>query len=428
MWLNMLTASKITNIIKLCQGMEGIITRAAELDAHKDFINGRNGIIDLRTGEVRPHDPDMLFMHLSDGGYVPGSQAEPFEKALEAIPEEIREWYQIRAGQAATGHTPDDDSLILEKGEGENGKTVVMMALIRALGSYARYISHRVLTATSEQHPTELMDLRGLRLAVLEETPEEGRLDPHRLKMTIGTPQITARLMRRDDVTFETSHSLFITSNYWPLVDTTDHGTWRRLKGMDWPTRYLKPGEEARNDNEKPGDRTLKPRVKTDPNLPDAALTWIIEGAIKWYANDQVMPPDPPLIAEATQEWRRHCDTGYQFAVDCLVGDDNRFITDGVMADALNSFLISHGKKPWSNTTINTRLNSSLIAAGIHVDKTPTQSARVRANDTESSSMGADDFGRRPHPPGKMLRMWRGVRFKTETERNAGHLSAVRTG
>jgi putative DNA primase/helicase len=90
-----------------------------------------------------------------------------------------------------------------------------MAALLRALGTYGRPISHRVLLAQPGQHTTELTDLRGLRLAVLEETPEEGRLDTHQLKATIGTPQITARRIRKDDITFDTSHSLCLNTNVY---------------------------------------------------------------------------------------------------------------------------------------------------------------------------------------------------------------------
>jgi P4 family phage/plasmid primase-like protien len=429
MWLNLLSAGKVNAVIKLCRGMDGIITRVAEFDAHDDLANCANGILDLRTGEVTPHDPEMLFTHTAGGDYSPGAQAEPWTQALEAIPDEIREWYQIRMGQAFTGHTPDDDSLILEHGGGENGKTVVKMALLRALGSYARTISHRVLTATTEQHPTELMDLRGLRLAIMEETPEEGRLDPHRIKTTIGTEFITARLMRRDDVTFRTSHTLSITSNHWPMVDSTDHGTWRRLKGMEWPLTFLAPGVLPTRDAERPGDRTIKHRIRTDPDVPAAVLAWIVEGAKKWYALGQVMPEDPPFVKETTEVWRKSCDVCYQFAIDYLIEDSNAYITADVMARELNDFLVSQEKKKWSHQLINSRMASSLLAVGIRIEGTPRSPLKVRAGDTESKPGGGEEpvVGWR-HQPGKVLRMWRGVRFKTTAEQSGGHLSAVRTG
>jgi P4 family phage/plasmid primase-like protien len=420
-WLNLLSSGKINAVIKLCRGMEGIVTRVSELDAHPDLINCANGVLDLRTGQLSQPDPDLLFTHAAGGGYDPAVHSPLLEQALEAIPPGAREWYQIRLGQAATGHTPDDDSMLLEQGEGENGKTVVVLAAMRALGGYARMISHRVLTGSSDQHPTELMDLRGLRLAILEETPEEGRLDPHRIKTTIGTGHITARLMRKDDVTFETSHSLIVTSNYWPQVDTTDHGTWRKLKGMVWPVRYLPPGVAPTQDHERVGDRSIKSRVRTDPDLPTAMLTWIAEGARKWYANGQVAPEDPQLITDATEEWRKSCDVGYQFAADYLLAAPDHYITGTAMKAEFDAFLTSQGKKKWSSQLFNTRAASSMLAAGIRVDTNPRTPVPVGVL-IESLPGLPKGTGKSDPSPTRMARMWRGVRFRDEV---AGATGAV---
>ena len=83
----------------------------------------------------------------------------------------------------------------------------------------------RVLIANPSDHPTELMTLRGARFALIEETPEARHLSVKRLKDTVGTPTMTARLIGKNNVTWEATHSLFLTTNYTPRVDETDHGT-----------------------------------------------------------------------------------------------------------------------------------------------------------------------------------------------------------
>jgi putative DNA primase/helicase len=90
--------------------------------------------------------------------------------------------------------------------------------------------SDRILLANPDQHPTELMDLQGVRYAVAEETPEARRLAANRLKKTIGTPQITSRKVHKDEVTFDATHSFFLSTNFRPMVEETDLGTWRRLQ------------------------------------------------------------------------------------------------------------------------------------------------------------------------------------------------------
>ena len=69
-------------------------------------------------------------------------------------------------------------------------------------------VSHRALLGDASAHSTELADFQGLRLAVLEELPEGRQMNVTRLKQTVGTPQIKARHMRCDDVTFDATHTL----------------------------------------------------------------------------------------------------------------------------------------------------------------------------------------------------------------------------
>lgn len=446
MWLNLLSAGKISAITKLCRGMECVITRSTEFDAHPDLMNCMNGIVDLRTGELRESDPSMLMTHLAGGDYDPNATSPLWDKALEAVHPDCVEWLQTRVGQSATGHTPDDDVLIVAEGSGENGKSAVMAVFLRALGSYGRLISHRVLIAQPGQHPTELMDLRGLRFALLEETPEEGRLNTHQLKTTIGTPQITARKMRRDDVTFDTSHSLWVNTNFLPQVDTTDHGTWRRLKAMPWPFRFRKPGLPMESVNDRTGDLALKSKLKYDDGVPGAALAWIVKGAMRWYAAGMTSPADTSPVTAATSQWRQNSDIGYKFAAEGLVADPGYFISAEVMKAQFLDLLASEGKKPWSNQTINNRLPASMESAGIICDKTPQVTCKLseamqesRPPDEDRTRAQGNAHGYHGYPPssptcgkviievGRNYRVWRGVRFKTKEELRAGHLTMVRT-
>jgi len=433
-WLNLLAAGKVAAVTRLCQGMDGILTRSSEFDSHPDLLNCRNCVVDLRDKSTRPHDPDLLITHLAGGDYDPTVISETWNRALDAVHPHVAEWFQMRMGQAATGYTPDDDALILGDGSGENGKTAVTIGIRRALGSYGKLISHRVLIAQPGQHPTELMDLRGLRFALLEETPEEGRLNTHQLKMTIGTPQITARRMRRDDITFDTTHSLLVNTNHRPIIDATDHGTWRRLKAMPWPYTFRSPGQLCDGDNDKPGDPTLKPRLETEPQVPTAVLTYVVDGAARWYAQDRISGPDPQLVLEATAEWRRTSDVGLRFAKEHLTAADTEYITPEVLRSEFNAYLGSQGKHPWTATTINERFPASLTAAGIPVRATPRRPTMLTSEHTESRPTPSPppdgvDFPRVPKlrevrgetspAKGKTVRAWMGVRFQTHEERES---------
>jgi P4 family phage/plasmid primase-like protien len=443
-WLNLLAAARIAAVTRICQGMDGVLTRSAEFDSHPDLLNARNCVVDLRDKSTRPHDPGLLITHLAGGNYDPTVTSETWKRALDAVHPDVAAWFQMRMGQGATGHTPDDDALILGDGAGENGKSAVSGAIRRALGSYARLISHRVLIAQPGQHPTELMDLRGLRFALLEETPEEGRLNTHQLKMTIGTPQITARRMRRDDVTFDTTHTLVVHTNHRPVVDTTDHGTWRRLKAMPWPFTFRKPGEPCGGPDDKPGDPTIKPRLETETDVPTAVLTWLVDGAATWYAQNRISGPDPRMVREATSEWRRTSDVGLRFAAEHLTPDPRCYIPASTLRAEFNAYLGSQGKHPWTATTINERFPASLAAAGIPIWASPRKTTTITTELTEShppplppqdginlkevTSLHDRRDGGAPPPESRPARVWAGVRFMTHAEMAAPDKADEGTG
>lgn len=426
MWQNLLSNAKITSLTSLCMGMDGILTRGSELDAHPDLLNCTNGVVDLRTGVLGPHDPDLLLTHMAGGAYDPTATHSRWAQALQAVPEDTVGWLQVRLGQTITGYTPEDDSLVIAAGGGENGKSAIMLAIQRAAGTYGRLISHRVLLGETGQHPTELMDLRGLRFALLEETPEEGHLDTHALKTTIGTPQITARHMRKDTVTFDATHSLWVNTNYLPQVDTTDHGTWRRLKVCPFPYRFLKPGVEATEPDDRPGDLTLKPALKQDDGIPEAVIAWLVVGAMAWYRNQRRTLEDPQRVTTAIEQWRASSDVAYLFATEHLIRDPGWYITGDEMRKAFGEFLEEQGKRPWSSKTLNTRLPDAMTAAGCQADTDASQSTRIKAQEQASErEKPAIQWAGPVHPSaptlreGQKARIWRGVRFATTEERHA---------
>jgi putative DNA primase/helicase len=226
-------------------------------------LNAPNGVVDLQTGELLPHDPALKMTKIAGADYIPGFTHPDWERALEAIPEDVRLWHQERLGQAVTGYMTPDDLLVVCHGGGENGKSTVNEATGRAAGSYFLMASDRLLLASPDQHPTELMDLLGVRYAVAEETPEARRLAVNRLKKTIGTPRITARKVHKDSVTFDATHSFFLSTNYRPMIEETDHGTWRRLALVSFPYTFRKRHQSLIGPNDRRGDPTLRVRVTT---------------------------------------------------------------------------------------------------------------------------------------------------------------------
>ncbi|MEP6762165.1 MAG: phage/plasmid primase, P4 family, partial [Sporichthyaceae bacterium] len=404
-WRATLNKGRITSITSLTQGIAGIITDPADLDRHPDLLNAGDGAVDLRTGALGPHDPDLLLTKHTTVDYDPGARHDDWAAALRAVPADVLDWVQVRYGQAATGHMTPDDVMVVQHGGGENGKTTFAAGIRGALGDYYVEISHRALLGDPSQHPTELMSFRGARVALLEELPEERRMNVTRLKSVVGTPHMKARLIRHDEVEFAATHSLFLNTNHLPVVDETDHGTWRRLARLRFPYKFRKPGETPAAPLDRAGDPNLRQRIQEGRHgQREAALAWLVAGAVRWYAADRIMPAHPDRIADDTKEWRGKTDLLLAYADDRLIFDlDAHAMVTELLGD-FNTWLKAHGHREWSDKTLTSRLEEHDEFAAHDVEK-----RTIRGNDRLSRPTFWDDV--RTEPPG-MYKAWLGLRFR----------------
>jgi len=352
-WRKQATASRIFAVTRLARGIR--YTDPAAFDTHPDLLNVPNGVLSLRTLELAGHDRDYLFTQVAGAAWVPGARHPDIDKALEAIPADVRAYAQLRYGQGITGHKPPDDVISVQYAPGENGKTTIMTAIKKAAGDYCAVLPSHLLLADPGAHTTDLMTLRGVRLGIIEELPEERVLSVMRIKITTA-PVITARLIRKDNVTFANVCSPFVSTNYRPQVRETDHGTWRRLEGLiPYPFTFRKPHERLRDENDRPGDPGLRQRVETDPDggRAVAMLAWLAYGAWRWYQGEpgrepMTMGAVPQRVLAEAAEWRESCDLLHGWLAEAMEWDRDRHAPSSDVLACFNDWARSRGHERWS--------------------------------------------------------------------------------
>lgn len=352
-WRKVLASSRLKALASLARGP--LTIEADEFDAHPDLLNCPNGVVDLRTGELLEQDPSYLFTKVAGAAYHPGADSADFRQALRALPDELHDWYQVRVGQSFTGYMTPDDVMLVQQGGGENGKSTLGSLVRRTAGTFAVRVTHRVLMGNPSEHPTELMDFRGARYAIVEETPEARHLDVQKVKDIVGTPDMKGRRMRQDFVSFQATHALFINTNHIPLVTETDHAAWRRLLLVKFPYTYRRRAEDVTGPYDRLGDPGLRERCQSEESVARACLAWAVQGAVRWYQLDRVMPEPPVGVALDTAAWRREGDLIHQFADERLqFRPDGEAGTQDVF-QAFSTWLASRGHKPWSQKLFHSR-------------------------------------------------------------------------
>lgn len=382
-----------------------------EFDANPDVINTPSGIVDLRTGEVRPGRPEDYCRKVTAASYEPGFTHGDIEQAMQAVPDGTREWFQRFLGQAMTGYANREDQMAIFNGEGQNGKSAIVLAVKAALGSYFTMVSDQALMG-GNVHPTALMAFYGARIAVLEETEEAYRMNMQRVKKIVGSDGgITARYMNKDEITYQPTHTLIINTNHLPMIEDNGGATWRRLLAVPFPYKYLKPHEEVTESYHRKGDLGLKARL-TRPAQAKAMLAWMVEGAKRWYAGGEVMGELPQEVASLTDSWHQESDQVAAFLADggaYLVPTAHVSAQD--LLTAVNTWLKSNGHNPWSARTLAKRLESSVILDGRVTSKRLRPGAPGFSLHPRNNTFGFDAPGFARSVPEKQYSAWLGLSF-----------------
>jgi len=350
------SASRIGRIMNAWQHTSGVIRRAELMDSYPELLNTPTGVVNLRTGEITAHDPTLFITKITRGNYVPGFEHPDWTAAQVSLDAVVVDYLQLRYGQAATGYTPESDDMLMFTGQGSNGKSLMTTdGALRSLGDYGTLASPNLISikgdsAGSAASP-ERAALHGQRFVLIEELPEGRSLNVAEIKRIIGTSKITARFLYQNDFSFDSSHTVFVTSNYLPTVNETDDGTWRRLCRIDFPYRFV---DDPKMPNERVGDLRLKGRLKEGKTgQHDAIVTWIVEGARRYLAHPSLimMNNRPHVIAEAVEDWRGMADRILAYIREHLVEDDNKCVAKSDLYADFSQWLATGGYGRWSQTT-----------------------------------------------------------------------------
>lgn len=285
----------------------GIITEAAalpefaveveELDADPYLLNVDNGTIDLRTMELRAHDPADRCTKITAGAWRPDSTGPTWERFMtEVMPDkDTRDFLARYVGQALVGAVTEHKLAILT-GTGGNGKGVWYGAVDFALGDYAITPQPDMLLARRSDSAFDgSVELRGARWAVFSEVDPGRALAPATLKRLTGGDKITGRQLYRNNISFVPSHTLAMVANHLPDVPDMSRGMWRRLLVV--PFEQEVPEERI--------DEQLPNKLQAEA---DAILSWALAGWQEYSRPGSGGLRPPAVVDAATTGYRQESD------------------------------------------------------------------------------------------------------------------------
>jgi P4 family phage/plasmid primase-like protien len=265
-------------------------------DNQPDLLPCKNGVVQLSTRTLHPHNPNLHFISGVDYDYDPFAQCPNFLKALQTtIPDTIN-FIQDFAGYSLTIDTRHEMAIWLYGPPG-CGKSTVLVGLQTLLGPLAGVLG----LGEIERNRFCLSNLPGKRLLTSSEQPVGRVTASHTLNALISGEQI--ELDRKyKEIEQITPHAKIIWAmNERPSTYSSDDGLFRRVKIIQFP-----------NLDEKDRDPSLKEAIQGEgPGI----LNWALAGLTRLKKRGKF--DIPACVKEATQQYKAENDSASLFVSEC---------------------------------------------------------------------------------------------------------------
>lgn len=326
-------------MIALAKSDSYIAATPEQFDADPFLLNCLDGVVDLRTGTLLPHDSSYLMTKLAPAEYQGTFTAEDdstwlsFLSDLTGNDRAYTDYLQACIGYSLTGSVAEE-KLFLVHGPAATGKSTFVEAVRGVWGDYASAASFDTFIAKrSGGIPNDLARLVGARFVTAVEVAEGKHLDEAVVKQITGGDKLTARFLYGEFFEYSPQLKLWLAANDVPLIRPQDDGMWRRIERLPFDKVVA----------EKDRDPVLKKRLTSDPALRTVILRWAVEGALRWQADGLHAPP---VVEQATGAYRHDMNPLSQFVDEECSLDPGARVTCDAFYEAYRQWAENNGTVP----------------------------------------------------------------------------------
>lgn len=357
------SAKHVEAMLKMARSEPGITVLSEDLDADPWLLNTPTGVVDLRTGLLRPHDSALLMTKIAGAGFQPSAASPRWSAFLERTfggDSELIAFMQRAAGYSLSGATTEQ-VLFINHGTGCNGKTTLIETLAECAGSYAQATPASTLLASThaDRGPRDdVAALKGARVVTASESADGRGLNESLVKSLTGGDRVAARHLYGRFFTFSPTFKVWLSTNHKPQIMGTDEGIWRRVRLIPFNVRI--------------------PEGERDPRLRDklceeseGILRWMVQGCLDWQHAGLGMPK---AVSAATSDYRLEQDSVAEFLAERCEAAPEFSVGASEIFSVYRSWCDGAGIQPLNNT----RFGSSLSDRNFAVDRHPASRRKVR--------------------------------------------------
>lgn len=276
-----------------------------DFDKDKELLNVNNGILNLRTGELAPHDSKYMMSKIISFDYVKNSACPKWLKFLNYTIKDRDTifWVQKALGISLSGRV--EKILPLMYGKPDTGKSTFSETLLRIFGDYGQKTNLDAFSVSDfgnkggDTANSRVRNLKGARFVVANETKEGQKLDVALMKDLSGGDTLNARTQYKTAETFKPTHTFWVYGNHKPDLGGVDEAIYSRVCIIDFIGVFTP-------EMKRPIDEVMSGFLEEAPGI----LNWVVEGYQLWLTQGIAKTK---AIEAATNQYRDEEDIFKQF-------------------------------------------------------------------------------------------------------------------
>jgi len=213
-----------------------------------------------------------------------------------------------------------------------NSKSALLNLVQKTIGDYYCILPIALLTqkrTASNNAQSELERTKGRRLSVMQEPGEGEKLNIGLMKELSGGDRILVRGLFKEPIEFRPQFKMIMTCNELPEVPSDDGGTWRRIRVVEFTSKFL-DNPDPNKPNEFPLDPELMPKFD---KWADTFISMMIEHHKNFDPKNMTEPRE---VTNATEGYKKNNDVIGQFISERMVKDEtstDRILVNKVFTD-----------------------------------------------------------------------------------------------
>jgi putative DNA primase/helicase len=295
--------------------------KGEEFDKQPWLFPCKNGVIDLRTGLLKPGRPDDFLSLASPVEFLGIDYPAPlWEKSLSEIfncNAEMVAYVHRLFGYCMTGIVNQKVFPVLYGRTGWNGRSLIIETINYVMGAMAGSIASEMLLsqkfAKSSSGPSpDIMSLKGIRLSFASEIDENQRFSAAKIKKLTGKNELVGRHPNdKYEIRFPPTQKIMIETNIQPSAPANDKSFWERMHLIPFEISFV--NRDPLEAHERRAILDLDDQIRKEaPGI----LAWLVRGCLLW----QQQGLNPPLaVTEAAAKYQRNEDLLGDFIDACCV-------------------------------------------------------------------------------------------------------------